>query len=402
MRIAEINMIASGSTGKIMLDIANVARSRGHEVLTFSTNVFSKRYKRLKKAHEGHKYYGCYLDHGLHYILSKRFGKNGTHSKLSTLCLIRKLKKFKPDIVHLHNLHKYCINFDILTRYLKKSGVKVFMTLHDCWTFTGHCPHFDYKNCEKWKTGCYNCSSLCDYPAEKKDTSKFMYEKKKEWFLSLNDLTLIAPSDWTKSMAGQSFFKDTPIEVIKTGIDLSVFKPTDSDFRKVYGLEDKFIVLGVADYWGEKKGLSDFIELSKTLDDRFKVVLVGTDEETEKLLPQNVLSIHRTQNQTQLAEIYSVADVFVNPTKEEVLGLVNIEALACGTPVITYNTGGSPETVDKNCGIVVDKGDVTALENAVIRVCEDKPFAKEDCINRAKQFDKDQKFLEYVRLYEKE
>lgn len=399
MKIAEINMSISGSTGGIMLSTAEVARNRGHEVKTFSTHLYSKKYKKLPKAPKGHEYYGCYLDSILHFTLARFFGKSGTYSKFSTASLIRKLKKFKPDILQLHNLHNCAVNLPMLFKYIKKSGVKVVWSLHDCWSVTGHCPHFDMIGCEKWKTGCFDCPVYDKVWRTKKDTSKWMWDHKKEWFNGVKDMTIVGASNWIKGVVEQSYLKNYPVKIIENGIDLSVFKPTESDFRKIHGLEDKFIIISVADYWTERKGVDVFIELSKRLDDRFKIVLVGTTDATDKYLPKNILSIHRTSNQLELVKIYSTADVFVNPTREETFGLVNVEALACGTPVITFNTGGSPEIVDETCGIVVEKNDVDAMEQAIIKVCTEKPFTAEDCVNHAKSYEKYDKYGEYVDLY---
>ena len=180
---------------------------------------------------------------------------------------------------------------------------------------------------------------------------------------------------------------------------MDIFKPTESDFRKKYNLEDKKIVLGVASSWSNRKGLDVFIELSKRLPSNYQIVLVGTNDEVDKQLPNNIISIHRTNNQKELAEIYSASDVFANPTKEEVLGLVNVEALACGTPVVTFNAGGSPECVNENCGSIVEIDDIEAFEKEIIRICEEKPYAKEDCFAKAREFDKNSKFKEYVELY---
>jgi glycosyltransferase involved in cell wall biosynthesis len=200
-------------------------------------------------------------------------------------------------------------------------------------------------------------------------------------------------------MARQSFFGDYPIKVIHNGISLETFTYTKSDFREKHGIGDKKLVLGVAFGWGERKGLDVFLELDRRLDDSYQIVLVGTDESVDKQLPDSIISIHRTANQTELAEIYSAADVYANPTREEVLGLVNLEALACGTPVITFNAGGSPECVDETCGVVVPKNDVDALEAAIRRVTTEKPFSKEACRAYASNFDADRKFGEYVKLY---
>jgi glycosyltransferase involved in cell wall biosynthesis len=227
-----------------------------------------------------------------------------------------------------------------------------------------------------------------------------MYRKKQEWFTGVQDLTIVTPSHWLAGLVGESFLKDYPVKVIHNGIDLPVFKPTESDFRKKHHCEDKFILLGVAFGWGARKGLDVFIDLASRLDDRFQIVLVGTDDNVDKNLPPNIISIHRTQNQTELAEIYTAADLFVNPTREEALGLVNIESLACGTPVVTFQTGGSPECVDPTCGSVVPCDDANALEQEILRIAETKPYSPDACLNKAKEFDMNERFEEYVRLYE--
>ena len=400
MKIALINMTTSGSTGKIMLKTASVARKAGHEVKTFSTHTFSKKHKRLPPAPIGHEYYGCYLDNTVHYLLSSLFGKNGTHSSFSTEDLIRRLKKFKPDVIHIHNLHKYCINFSRLTDYLKKSGAKVVVTLHDCWMFTGHCPYFDSVDCDKWVTGCHDCAQTNSYPRERRDTSAYMYGKKKAWFSDFSDMTLAVPSIWLADQVKKSFLKNYPVKVINNGIDLSVFKRTDSDFKEKYGLSDKHIVLGVADFWDERKGLDVFLELAKNLDEKYKVVLVGVDDKTKKTLPTEILCIGRTENQTELAKIYTASDVLINASREDNFPTVNIEALACGTPVITFKTGGSPEILDDKCGVIIEKGDIDGLTGAACRICTEKPFSAEACVKRAERFDANKKFCEYVKLYE--
>ena len=234
------------------------------------------------------------------------------------------------------------------------------------------------------------------------DGFKKAYNNKKRLFTSVNDMTIITPSKWLKGLVEQSFLNKYPIKVINNGIDLSVFKPTESDFRKKYNLENKKIVLGVSFGWGNKKGLDVFIELAKTLPSDYQVVLVGTSVKTDAILPKNIISIHKTNNQRELAEIYSVSNVFVNPTREDTFPTVNIEALACGTPVITFKTGGSPEIIDETCGVVVEKNDFNSIYDVIVKVCENKPFSKEDCLSRAKNYDMFDKFKEYVELYEKE
>lgn len=399
MRIAEINMTASGSTGRIMLQIAELAKGKNMMVQTFSTRTFARKPEAVRKI-ENHLYYGSFFENTIHTVLGKITGYNGCFSYFGTRDLVRKLEKMKPDVLHLHNLHQFCIHMPTLFRYIKKNNVRVIWTLHDCWTFTGHCPHFTVAQCNKWKTRCYACSQYKKYPKTYVDQSKNMYAKKKKWFLGVKDMTLVTPSEWLANLVGQSFLKDYPVKVIHNGIDLSIFKPTVSDFRERYHCEQKKILLGVSFGWGYSKGLDVFVELAKRLDDSYQIVLVGTNEGTSQMLPKNVISIHRTENQEQLAEIYTAADLFINPTREDTYPTVNMEALACGTPVLTFNTGGSPEIISNACGSVVACDDMDALEKEVKRICEDKPYSEESCLERASRFDMNEKYEEYTLLYE--
>ena len=400
MRIAGINMHSFGSTGKIMLNITDCARHEGMEVRTYSTHVFSFFYTKRPPAPFGHKYYGTWFENGLHFLIARITGFNGCFSYFGTRQLISDLKKYRPDIIHLHCLHQFCTHFPSLFRYIKKSGIPVVWTLHDCWAFTGKCPYFDIAKCDKWKTGCHHCPQYRDYPESCLDPTRLMYKLKKKWFTDISNMTVVAPSQWLAGLVRQSYLNEYPVRVIHNAIDLDIFKPTPSDFRKKHGLEGKYIVLGVADNWGYRKGLDVFVELSKRLDSRkYQIVLVGTSEYSEKQLPPDILAIRRTQNQAELARLYSAADVFANPTREEVFGMVNAEALACGTPVVTFDTGGSPEVSDKTCGSVVPCDDVGALCSEIIRVCETKPFLKDACLKRAQYFDKNSKFPEYINLY---
>ena len=215
-------------------------------------------------------------------------------------------------------------------------------------------------------------------------------------------MTIVTPSEWLAGLVKQSFLRKYPVKVINNGIDLNIFKPTESDFRKKYALENKYIVLGVAFGWGKRKGLDVFIELANRLDkEKYKIVLVGTDDNVDKLLPDNIISIHRTQNQTELAEIYTAADVFANPTREENYPTVNMESVACGTPVVTFNTGGSPEIIDETCGAIAEKDDTDSMYNEIIRICETKPYSEEACLKKANNFDAWRKFENYVQLYRK-
>ena len=392
MKIVQVNATCGvGSTGKICVSISQLLNDRNVEnYIMYSVKGTS--YQQGRK-------YASLLYLKTQALRSRIQGNNGFNSKLSTKRLIRKIKEIQPDIVHLHNLHSNDCNIELLLSYLSKNKIKTFWTFHDCWAFTGYCAYFTIAKCEKWKTGCEEC------PQRKKsswffDRSRYLYQQKKNAFGGL-DLTIITPSQWLADMVKQSFLKDYPVKVINNGIDLSIFKPTASDFRRKYGCEGKYILLGVAFGWGMRKGLDVFCELAKRLDEKFQIVLVGTDENVDKQLPENIISIHRTQNQKELAGIYTAADLFVNPTREEVFGLVNIEANACGTPVLTFNTGGSPECIDKNSGVVVDCDDIDAMETEICRISKENTFLPEACIERARMFDMNIKFQKYIELYEK-
>ena len=400
MRIAIINMVHHGSTGKIMFQTAEVARKAGFDVKTYSSIPFSVRGKMDVPQIENHYVWGSFFENGVHYALGSTLGRNGCYSKRGTRKLIRDLQAFKPDLIHLHNLHVFCINLPMLFRHIKKHNIPVIWTLHDCWTFTGNCAHFTLAKCNGWRTGCGNCPQLEAYPKSRIDNTSGMYRHKQKWFTGVQDLTIVTPSNWLAELVGESFLKDYPVKVIHNGIDLAVFKPTESDFRKKHGCEGKFILLGVAFGWGVRKGLDVFVELASRLDDRFQIVLVGTDDAVDRNLPEGIISIHRTQNQAELAEIYTAADLFVNPTREDNYPTVNMESLACGTPVVTFRTGGSPEMVDPTCGSVVPCDDIDALEQEILRIAETRPYSTDACLNKAKEFDMNQRFEEYVKLYD--
>lgn len=394
MRIVQINGGAKGSTGKIMMGIAEVARAQGHEVLCASPITSTNR-----DAGEDCGYYriGTYNSRRVNVALSRITGYNGCFAWVETHKLLKEIDKFHPDIIHLHNLHDSYINLPMLFSYIKKHDLPVVWTLHDCWAFTGHCPHFTIAKCDKWKTGCYGCEQYKDYPASIYDNSKRMWTLKKKWFTGIKNMTIVTPSKWLASLVKESYLRSYPVQVINNGIDLNVFKPTKSDFRKKYGISrSECIILGVSFGWNYKKGLDCFVKLRNELNKQYRIVLVGTDSSIDKQLPLGIVSIHRTQNQKELAEIYSAADVFFNPTREEVLGLVNLESLACGTPVVTFDTGGSPECIDEYSGIIVKDGDDIKwiFENKIY-----DSIVKEKCIKRAQQFMVDEVYLKYLKTY---
>lgn len=398
MRIVQINGGAKGSTGKIMMGIAEVARVQGHEVMCASPITTTNR-----DAGEDCGYYriGTFNSRRVSVALSRITGFNGCFAWIETRKLLKKIDEFKPDVIHLHNLHDSYINLPMLFSYIKKHNVPTVWTLHDCWAFTGQCPHFTMVKCDKWKTGCHNCPQYKEYPASLYDNTKKMWQLKKKWFTGVKNMTIVTPSRWLARLAQESYLKEYSIQVINNGIDLNVFKPTQSNFRERYEIPaEKHIILGVSFAWGYRKGLDCFVEMAEKLGEQYQIVLVGTDDEIDRNLPHNIISIHRTQNQKELAEVYSAADVFVMPTREENYPTVNMEAIACGTPVVTFDTGGSPEMLDDKTGIVVEANDIEATKKAIKDICEKKKCNDEEYIVAySKNFDMKKRFAEYIELY---
>lgn len=338
MKVVQINTFSNKSTGTIMMSIHKELLKLGHE-----SYVAWARGRKSNNKNEiliGNK-----LDVYFHGIMTRLTDKVGFYSKRATKRFIRKLEEIKPDIVHLHNIHGYYINIELLFNYLKEKNIKVVWTLHDCWPFTGHCAYFSFINCNKWKTQCNNCPQINKYPKSFTDNSKWNYEKKKELFTNIN-MTIITPSNWLANITKKSFMGNNKVIVINNGVDCDIFKQRKSNFRKKYNLENKTIILGVASTWEERKGLQEFIKLSEKLDNSYKIVLVGLSNKQLKIIPKNILGLKKTNTAEELAEIYSNADIFFNPTLEDNYPTTNLEAIACGTPVITYNTGGSPEIIN--------------------------------------------------------
>lgn len=399
MKIVEINSVNIGSTGNIMLDIASKARERGHMVYVACANTRDCDVRDyLCDFRIGHRY-----SYAIHRRLALITGLNGCFSFFSTLWFIIKISRLKPDVVHLHNLHNAYINIPLLFTYLRLSKVQTVWTLHDCWALTGQCAHYTLSKCNKWKTGCHHCPSLAEYPYSKIDNSRIIWRLKKYFFSHVKNLTIVTPSQWLADQIKESFLHQKNVQVIYNGINTEVFRPWKGCIRNRFAIPPhKYMVLASAWAWSAKKGLDDFIELENRLDNEaYQLIIVGTNSEIDKKLPQNIISINRTQNTNEMRELYSAVDVFVNPTKEEVLGLVNIEANACGTPVVMYKTGGAPECISNKTGIVLEVNDIEALKQAVEYVCKNHPFTAEDCIKHAAKFKKQDKYDEYIYLFEK-
>lgn len=390
----QINVAANwGSHGRIAEGIGEIVQAHG-----WDSYIAYGRYANPSKSHLIKV--GGFYDQYLHGARSLLLDRHGLGSKDATWRLIQNIDYVQPDIIQLHNIHGYYLNYPELFDYLSNLDVPVIWTLHDAWPFTGHCAFFDSVHCDRWKSGCYVCPQKTSYPSSfLLDRSKRNYEQKRRCFSSLRNLTLVPVSDWLNGLLGESFLKDIPRVCIHNGVDMDLFQPNDMQASLRPG---KKIVLGVNSVWETRKGLSDFIALRSMLDDQYVIVLVGVNRKQKKHLPEGVIGIERTDNIHDLAAYYSRADVFVNPTYEDNFPTTNLEALACGTPVITYQTGGSPEAIDTTCGIVVPVGDVRALADTIQHVCQDSknPFSSEACRKRVElHFRKEDRYQEYFDLY---
>ena len=360
MKYLFINSVAGfGSTGRIAAEKCRELMREGHDCVL----AFGRAEANCADIHTVR--IGTPLDYRVHGVRSRLLDDHGFGSLTATRRFLQWVKEYDPDVIWLHNVHGYYIHIGELFVYLRTCGKKIFWTLHDCWSFTGHCAYFDFAGCSRWKTGCGNCPQKGSYPASLlRDNSRRNYENKKRLFTGIPDLTLITPSQWLADLLQESYMREYPVEVVYNTINTEVFKPTPGNFREQHGLENAKIVLGVASVWEARKGLRDFVTLADRLPAEWKIVLVGVTEEERKNLPDSILALPRTNSAAQLAEIYTAADVFVNPTYEDNYPTVNLEARACGTRVICYNTGGCGETLGPE-DTLVEKGNVDALCAAI-------------------------------------
>lgn len=397
MRVLQINSVCGvGSTGRIATDLNTILLDKKHEsYIAYGRNASLNCDNSLK--------IGSNLDVYCHVLKTRVLDQHGFGSKKATKRFINTLIKLDPDIIHLHNIHGYYLNIEILFDYLKVAQKPVIWTLHDCWSFTGHCSYFEYNGCKCWD-GYHKCIQKNSYPKSLFiNNSKENFERKRNAFTGVENLTIVTPSKWLKQLVKKTFLKDYPVKVINNGVDQNIFKPTISNFRKNYNLNKHFIILGVASRWDFRKGLMYFKQLSGGLNKNEKIVLIGLTEEDIDKLPDNIIGISKTNNVTELAEIYSSADVFVNPTLEDNFPTTNLESLSCGTPVITFATGGSPESVSGNSGYVVEKGNVDELYEQIQMVKSNgKQFYTNYAIKRARKlYDKNKSLMNYLDLYEK-
>lgn len=396
MRVLQINSVCGiGSTGRIAADIHSILADQGHErYIAYGRDTPKGCGNAIR--------IGRSLDFYSHVVKTRLLDRQGFGSRSATRRFLERVETIDPDIIHLHNIHGYYFNIEVFFRYLASSGKTVIWTLHDCWPFTGHCAYFDYVGCEKWKVGCHDCPEKGSYPASIWiDNSRDNYTQKRNLVSQVRNLWLVTPSKWLANLVQESFLSQYPVTVINNGVDLNVFKPTSSQLRRTLDIEDKFVILGVAGVWDRRKGLEHFLEMAKSLDRDEAILLVGLSERQMRDLPNGVIGISRTRDVSELAELYSLADVFVNPTMEDNFPTTNLESLACGTPVITFSSGGSVECIDLTCGLSVQKGDIDALRAGINEVkSKGKSWYFRSCVDRAtRKYRNVERYQEYVDMY---
>lgn len=385
------------STGRITESIAALASKQGWECF------IAHGARCVGKTKQKHYQITSKLDEYIHYAQSVLFDSHGLHSTSATERLVKWIEDINPDVINLHCIHGYHLNYQVLFEFLNKTNIPVVWTFHDCWSFTGHCGHFVSVDCKRWQVECYDCPLKRDYPKSLGfDRSKRNYNLKKSLFLAKKNMTIVPVSYWLNDMTKQSFFKKNPTRVIYNGVDTEIFRYRDSNLRSKLGIGNKIVLLGVASAWSDAKGLMDYIKLGENLSDHYQIILVGVSEQLQKQLPHQIKGVGRTTNSIELAEYYSMADIVMNLSYAETFGLTTAEGMACGTPCIVYNRTASPELITPETGEVVTAGDICALINAINKISSlGKVHYFDACRKRALgYFDKNKNFQLYIDLYE--
>ena len=396
MKLLQINSVANiGSTGRIAEQIGQAAMKAGWESYIAYGREAGQSQSHLIKI-------GSQLDVMWHGVVTRLFDRHGLASKRATKKFVSQIKEIQPDIIHLHNIHGYYLNYEILFEYLSKADIPVVWTFHDCWAMTGHCSHFVKIGCFRWKNKCNDCPLLQDYPKSFFDGAERNYSRKRNSF-DIEKLNIVSVSKWLNSVVEESYLSKIDKYIIYNGVDIDLFKSVKSNIKKDIGLEDKKVLLGVATAWSESKGLDDYYKLSKRLPEEYQIILIGVKRNQIKKLPKEIIGIERTNNIDELVQYYSAADVVMNLSYAETFGLTTVEGFACGTPSIVYDTTASPELITENTGIVVPLGDISAVKDAVEEICRNgKEYYSRFCRERAlTHFNKEDKFKEYIELYKK-
>ena len=413
MKLLQINQtfLNGGSTGRIVYDLLLTQERAGIDAfVVYGYND--------GEANDSHAL--CLQNNGLrrklNILRTRLFDGHGFYNEFETQVLLQKMEVFRPDVIHLHNIHNHYVHVGRLFDYIKKHQIPVVWTLHDCWPFTGHCAYFDYSHCNKWRTCCHDCPSLREYPPTWFfDRTTRNFRRKKEAFSGVNNLTIVTPSQWLADLTRESFLKEYPVEVINNGVDTGIFNVSSKDIKEQLGISDKKMLLAMATTFDRRKGTDYLQQIPGLLKENEVLVLVGLAEEQKKLFAQNkCIGLGRTNSVSELAAYYSSADVFINPTLEDNFPTTNIEALACGTPVVTFNTGGSIESVldeehvveedgikRTSVGMVVPQGDLSAMIAASREIINrgKESYAKACREKAVRLYNKDIQYMKYVNLY---
>lgn len=402
MKLLQINPVirTTTSTGRIMKEISDVAEASGWQ----SYMAYSRGRDGVPAGRSDLVPVGNIFSVAMHLLSTRLLDRHGKGSKASTRRFVRKLEKLDPDVIQIHNIHGYFLDYEIFTDYLRRSGKPVVWTVHDCWLFTGHCFHYASAGCGKWQTHCEHCPQRKAFPKSiLLDRSYHNFEDKRRCFTGIPNLTIVTVSQWMKEEMSRSFLKDCRFRIIHNGIDTAAFSPQEiSSVRKDFGTGDRHIVLGVASIWCKEKGIEDFIRLDSMLDhDREVIVLVGVKESQKSLFPASIITVERTASISVLAGLYSEASAFANPTWQDNYPTVNMESISCGTPVVTYRTGGSVEVITPDTGFVVEQGDVPGMLDCIRRIENlGKEHFRKGCRDYAlKHFRKEDRYEDYIELY---
>ena len=396
MKILMINSVCGiKSTGRICTDLAVMLEERGHEVkIAYGREIVPETYQKYAVR------IGTDTDVKLHGLKARVADASGLGSTKPTKRFIQWIKEYDPDVIHLHNIHGYFLNIRVLFDYLRHCGKPILWSFYDCWSFTGHCAHFDFNGCDKWQTECKNCRFLEEYPKSFVDGSKKNYRLKKSLFTGIPNLKVIVPSAWMKRMVELSYMKDYPCRVLPNGIDLDRFYPRQSDVKAKYGVENCKLLVGVSSVWQKMKGIDYLNRLAETLPmEQYRLLLVGTPGKNVKIHP-NIIHVDHTHCVDELCQLYAAADVFVNPTLQESQGLTTIEAFACGTPGVVFNAGGAAECVDDTCGVVVEKDNFEALVSGIKTICESDKDYTDGCIAKAQTYGKQACYQVFMDFYD--
>lgn len=398
MRVVQINAVCDvGSTGRICRELNDAIIEYGYRGVILYGNGTSE-YEFSQKVSSD-------FSVKVHALMARLFGKNSAYSPGSTLKILNFLRTYKPDVVHLHNLHGNYVNIKPLLRFLAKENIPTVLTLHDCWFFTGKCVYYTIVDCENWKKGCQHCPKLRgDIPSWFFDRTGEMWQEKKRLFAAIPRLAVIGVSDWITNEAKQSFLKDAVIlKRIYNWIDLSIFYPRGKEFAGAFGIsEDKYSILCIGAGWGEKHYKTKYLlELAQMLPENYEIILAGMVPFADQL-PENIKAVGYISSTEDLAKLYSACDVYVHLSREDTFGKVIAEAIACGTPAVVFDSTACPEIVGEGCGQVVPTGDLEAVLCAVISIAEqDKTVRERTCVTYAgAQFSKNKLIEETVQLYQ--